>query len=80
MRRLSEQERIMLKRIKETSDGKELIDFLVTLSKENYAEFKVCSPEHNDIVKGKAIAIDTLINYLSECDKIEQQRPVPSIS
>ena len=80
MRRLSDQERLMLKRIKETSDGKELIDFLVTLSKENYAEFKVCSPEHNDIVKGKAIAIDTLINYLADCDKVEPNKPVPRIS
>ena len=60
-------------RIKATSDGQDFINFLLTLSKNNYKAFK-CSPhEFNDIHKGQAIAIDELIDLFETCeDKINR--------
>jgi hypothetical protein len=51
----------LIKRIKQTQDGLDFIEYLKELSKNNYEEFKVCDNKHNDVVKGIAIAYDSLI-------------------
>lgn len=55
----------LLKRIKETSDGKDFIEFLVNLSKENYKALKL---EGGDVLRGKAIAYDFLVEAFETCE------------
>ena len=56
----------LIKRIKQTQDGLDFIEYLKELSKNNYEEFKVCDNKHNDIVKGIAIAYDSLIKVFEK--------------
>jgi len=64
----------LLYRIKQTQDGLDFIDYLKSLSKGNYEEFKVCDSKYNDVVKGYALAYDTLIKVFDNCtDKVIQK-------
>jgi hypothetical protein len=56
----------LIKRIKQTQDGLDFIEYLKELSKNNYEEFKVCDNKHNDVVKGIAIAYDSLIKVFEK--------------
>lgn len=65
----------LLNRIKQTQDGLDFIEYLKELSKLNYEEFKVCDSRHNDVVKGIAIAYDTLIKVFDNCsDNVLQKK------
>lgn len=64
-----EQTKEMLKRIKTSTDGADFIEYLRSLSEDNYKAFKRCSSEMNDIHKGYALAIDNLLNSFELCDK-----------
>ncbi len=55
-------------RLKQTGDGIDFICYLEKLSKDNYEAFKGAPSEMNDIFKGAAIAIDSLIKVFAECD------------
>jgi hypothetical protein len=71
---LNDQTYKLIARIKQTQDGLDFVEYLKECAKENYEEFKVCSSEHNDVVKGIAIAYDTLIKVFENCtDKVIQK-------
>ena len=60
-------------RLKESSDGMELLEFLKETSRQNYEGFKRSSSDMNDIYKGQAIAIDGLVTlFESAADKLAQ--------
>ena len=56
----------LLRRIKQTQDGLDFIELLKQLSDNNYTEFKSCSTDKNDIIKGKAQAYDGLIKVFEK--------------
>jgi hypothetical protein len=56
-------------RIFNTSDGKDLVEFLENLSKETYCQWKRSDSSLNDIFKGQMIAIDDLIQVISTADE-----------
>lgn len=56
----------LLLRLKNTSDGKDFLDYLLDLSKINYNSWK---QEGGDVLRGKAIAIDQLLSSFENCDK-----------
>lgn len=56
-------------RIKLTQDGIDFIEFLKSLSKQNYLAWKKCSSEFNDLFKGQAMAIDSLIEQFATCEQ-----------
>ena len=58
----------MLSRLKSTQDGIDFIEFLGRLSHNNYMAFKNCPNDMNEIHKGQAIAIDSLIQLFNDCD------------
>ena len=65
-------------RLKETSDGIQLLEFLETLSKQNYEAWKKCPSEFNDVHKGQSIAIDSLINFFeTSADKLARIEMAP---
>lgn len=55
-------------------DGQALIDYLDTLSKENYEAFKRHGAEHDQFHKGYALAIDSLLESFATCDKRKQKQ------
>ena len=59
----------LLHRIKQTQDGLDFIDLLKTLSANNYESFKKDNSTSNDIYKGYAIAIDSLIKAFESCSE-----------
>jgi len=73
-----EEVRKLLKRLKETADGQEFIDYLRLLSAENYYTWKNASQEHNEIHKGYALSVDNLVDSFAECDKepAKEKKPV----
>lgn len=64
-----EQTNILLTRIKLTADGIAFIDYLKQLSADNYQAFVRDTSEMNEIHKGYAIAIDSLISAFENSDK-----------
>jgi hypothetical protein len=58
----------LLSRIKSTQDGLDFLKFLEELSKKNYEEFKKATNDMNDVCKGKALALDALIELFHLCD------------
>jgi len=58
----------LFSRLKQSEDGVELIEFLNFMSKKNYEEFKISESNVNDLLKGKALAIDYLIKLFDTCD------------
>jgi len=59
---------IMLRNIKVSPEGSEFIEYLKELSQENYKAFVKDDSSMNDIHKGYAIAIDSLIHTLEVAD------------
>ena len=59
----------MLRNIKVSPEGSEFIEYLKVLSSDNYAAFKKDDASMNDIHKGYALAIDSLIHILEVSDK-----------
>ena len=57
-----------LSRIFITSDGKDYVAFLKNLSQQNYDNFKRSDKEMNDIFKGQAIVLDSLIKEFETAD------------
>lgn len=55
-------------RLKSTEDGLDYVEYLKYLSLENYEAFKKDKSEFNDIHKGYALAIDSLIKTFELCD------------
>lgn len=51
----------MLKRVMISQEGIDFVDYLKQLSLDNYKAFKAGSSEENEIHKGYALAIDSLI-------------------
>lgn len=52
----------LFQRLKNTSDGKDFISFLLDLSQSNYTAWK---HEGGDVLRGKAIAIDNLVSLFN---------------
>jgi hypothetical protein len=69
-----------LYRIKNSSDGPELMEYLANLSKENYKIFKYCDPTLRDIYAGRAQAFDEIKDFLQNVDilSIESAKLDPS--
>ncbi len=59
-----EQVRGMLNRLMLSEEGPDFLDYLKDLSEDNYKSFKTDTQEMNEIHKGYAIAIDSLIMAL----------------
>jgi hypothetical protein len=57
----------LLKRIKKSPDGQDFIDYLTELSLDNYKAFKNNPSSLNDIHKGYALAIDSLLEAFERC-------------
>ena len=62
-----EQVLLMMKRIKTAEP--ELMDYLESLSRENYKKWVNSNSSANDICKGYAICVDSLIMLIRNCDK-----------
>lgn len=60
----------IISRIANSQDGIEFVDYLKVLSVQNYEAYKKDASENNDIHKGYAIAIDSLISVFSNCDEL----------
>lgn len=58
----------VIARIKVSQDGDDFLNYLKQLSKDNYDGFKRASTEMNDIHKGRALALDALINLFENCE------------
>lgn len=59
----------MIKRLKSTQEGLDFIEYLRTLSQDNYKTWRNSSVEYNEIHKGYAKAIDSLIYLFDYCDE-----------
>lgn len=57
-------------KIKVTSDGADFLNYLKELSKDNYEGFKKASQEMNDVHKGRALALDSLIALFDNCEQL----------
>lgn len=75
-----EQILLLFKRIKTGPEGEGLIEYLETLSSENYSAWKKNASEMNDIHKGYAQAVDSLLEIFLRCDqkKHDQQEIDPA--
>ncbi len=60
----SNQTRQMLNRVMTSQEGIDFVAYLKELSLDNYKSFKTDTPEMNEIHKGYAMAIDSLIDAL----------------
>ena len=60
-------------RLKATQDGTDFVDFLIDLSKQNYRVWKKSDASMNDVCKGQALAIDSLVDLFDTCDAKLQQ-------
>ena len=67
----------LLNRIKQTQDGLDFIEYLKTLSCQNYQSFKKDDSDKNDVYKGYAIAIDDLIKAFENAS--EKQASIKDI-
>ena len=68
-----EQVNLMLKRIKTAEP--EIIEYLQELHKNNYEKWVSSSQQMNDIHKGYAICVDSLIKSFEQCDKEVVTKP-----
>lgn len=62
----------LLFRIKNTSDGKDFINYLLDLSHSNYKSWKL---EGGEVLRGKAIMLDQLLDNFETCDANLIQKP-----
>lgn len=74
MANMNEKVTKLLGRIKATADGQEFIEYLQTLSDDNYKAFKGCPTDMNNIHKGYAIAVDNLLTCFEKCDKVVEKK------
>ena len=58
-----------LGRLKNSYDGIEFIEFLKTLSNNNYIAWKLSPHEFNDIHKGQAVALDGILEEFNNCEE-----------
>lgn len=58
----------MLLRIRRSSDGDDLLDFLRKKSVTNYNNWKRDRAENNDVYKGKALILDELVDLFETCE------------
>jgi len=66
----------MIYRIKVSEDGSDFMNYLRELIKQNYEGFKRSSSEMNDIHKGKALALDDLLNMFETAEQqLNKQQP-----
>ncbi len=57
-----------ISRIKSSPDGMEFMTYLAELSQRNYLSFKAGDANANELHKGYALAIDSLIDVFETCD------------
>lgn len=78
MAKSEEQVRLLLKRIKDNNmvdgDGQAFIDYLETLSKENYLAWLSHGPDKDQMHKGYALCVDSLLESFATCSK---RKPKP---
>jgi hypothetical protein len=65
----SAQTKGMLQRVMLSQEGIDFVAYLKELSLDNYKSFKADTPEMNEIHKGYALAIDSLIESLESSVK-----------
>lgn len=65
----------MLKRIKTSPDGLDFIDYLKTLSQDNYLAFREGNSNLEKVYKGYAICVDKLIEAFEQCDNEVKKEP-----
>ncbi len=72
---MTEEQRKLFIRIKQTQDGLDFIEYLKELGRENYNVFLECDPKFNDYVKGIGVAYNSLIKDFENCaDKVIQNK------
>ena len=64
----------MFSRIAQSADGIELLEYLKKLSYDNYEAYKKDDASANEIHKGYAIAIDSLIKLLEQSSEVLSKR------
>lgn len=64
----------LFSRLRNTADGIELLDYLKKLSSDNYEAFKKDESAADEIHKGYAIAIDSLIKLFEVSDELLHQK------
>jgi len=62
----------MFKRIKHGTDGQDFMEYLAELSRQNYEAFKKNDSSMNDIHKGYATAVDSLLETFTKCDQYKE--------
>lgn len=65
----------LLRRIKQSDDGPEFIEYLEKLSQQNYKAWKKSSSEDVFIKQGYAICVDSLLESFAECTKEIEEVP-----
>jgi hypothetical protein len=60
---------LLLRRIKQSQDGPQFIEYLEMLQQENYQRFKKSSGEDVFVTQGYALCVDSLLQSLAECSK-----------
>lgn len=65
---MDEQLLSVISRLKTTGDGMEFIEYLERLARENYLAFVKDHSQANDIHKGYALAIESLLTVFRDCD------------
>lgn len=68
---MDERTKLMLKRVKSSPDGADLIEWLETIEKDNFISFRGADSKLNDVHKGIAICIDRILKAFRQCDKKE---------
>lgn len=64
----------LFSRLRNTADGIELLEYLKKLSSDNYEAFKKDEYAANEIHKGYAIAIDSLVKLFEVSDELLHQK------
>lgn len=68
----------LFKRMKTGEDGPQFVEYLKTISEENYKRWKVSDGNEVFVHQGYALAVDSLLTILAECTK-ERQVPPSSL-
>ena len=68
----------LISRIKHGPDGSEFLNYLHTLSKDNYEAFKSSPAVASEVHKGYALCIDSLIKVFETCDDRLHSLEIPT--
>ncbi len=75
MDRMSEEQVLLLfKKLEKLPEGVDLLSYLRQLSKDNYNSFKKSDSNMNDIHKGYALCVDSIIRLFENCSRKQSKQ------